>query len=822
MKSTFCILIFCLALSLTADAQIIIFSDNFESGTFGASWTATPGTPNGVVSINASIGNPSRGVRMGKSSAGGFVTNTLDLTLNLSAYSNSDIAMTFDIKDLGDDTQIEDGLYFSDDGGLTFEKVFDFNPSLWCDDNYGSFPPFDIDSLAAINGLNLTSNFVIRFQQYGDNTFSNNSGFYLDNVSIFTQTITYVNIFPFTDGFEASNTLQNMWTNSFPWQTNTLSTDPNRPNNAVEIGSNIGFGGGRAVRMGKNCADGFSTNALDLHLNLSGGSDYALTFDIEDQGDDTQVDDGLYFSDNGGVTFKKVFDFNPSLWCDNNYGSFPPFDIDSLAALQGLNLTDKFVIRFQQHGDNTFSNNNGFYIDNVSVFVPTLVYQGQFPFTDNFETGTLGPQWKRSFPWQTSTLVTDPNRPNSIVDITNGAGAGGGRGIRMGKDCSDGFSTNALDLHLNLSGGSDYALTFDIEDQGDDTQVDDGLYFSDNGGVTFKKVFDFNPSLWCDNNYGSFPPFDIDSLAALQGLNLTDKFVIRFQQHGDNTFSNNNGFYIDNVSVFVPTLVYQGQFPFTDNFETGTLGPQWKRSFPWQTSTLVTDPNRPNSIVDIANFTGISNSRAVRMGKDCADGFSTNALDLHLNLSGLGQVILNCKIRDLGDETDFDDGVYLSNNGGETFKKVFDFDFGNVPDSYTDYSFDLGALATSNGLSFSSRFIVRFQQHGDNTFSNNNGIYIDNVNITGVVGANEINLFDGFSIYPNPAREHLTLDISDFFSKGDLYFEIKNLIGIPITGRKILNSKEIIDIKTIPDGLYIVEIISSNGRASKKVLKLGE
>jgi len=1008
MKSTFCILIFCLAVSLIANSQTIIFSDDFSSGSFGLKWIATPGTPNGVVSINASIGSSGNGVRMGKSIAGGgLATNTLDLVLDLSPYNNLDVAMTFDIQDRADESDQEEGIYFSDNGGASFTKVFSFNPSVWCDYDYGSFPPFDIDSLAAVNGLSLTSNFVIRFQQQCENKLPDNDGLYLDNVSVFVEAITYFNSFPFEDNFNGSFTLGNMWTKSFPWQTNILVPDPNRPNNVIEIGGTIGVGGSRAIRMGKNCADGystnaldlhldlsgnsdyaltfdinsrgddtdandglyfsnnggesfekvfdfnpsvwcdydygsfppfdidslagtkslsltnrfvirfqqhgnnvlpdndgfyidnvsvfiptisyvnmfpftddfnnpnntfgnmwtksfpwqttapgtdpnrpnnvidivngvgtggsrgvimgkdcddgdFSTNALDLHLDLSGGSDYALTFDINNRGDDTEPEDGLYFSNNGGESFEKVFDFNPSVWCDDNYGSFPPFDIDSLAAGKGLSLTNRFVIRFQQHGENILPINDGFYIDNVSVIIPTITYVNQFPFTDDFNNpnDTFGNMWTKSFPWQTTALGTDPNRPNNVIDIVNGVGTGGSRGVSMGKDCDDGdFSTNALDLHLDLSGGSNYALTFDINNRGDDTEPEDGLYFSNNGGESFEKVFDFNPSVWCDDNYGSFPPFDIDSLAAGKGLSLTNRFVIRFQQHGENVLPINDGFYIDNVSVFVPTLVYYNQFPFTENFEDATLGNMWKRSFPYKTSTLVTDPNRPNNIIELRDFIGINLSRAVRIGKECADGYSTNALDLHLNLSGLGEATLNCKIRDRGDDTDLDDGVFFSDNGGDSFEKVFDFDFSNVPNDYTDYVFDLDSLATSKGLSFTSHFIVRFQQHGNNVLPDNDGFYIDNVNISGVVSTVEANSLGNFIIYPNPTREFLILDISDFFYQDGFNYTIRNSTGITQLSGRIISPKDKIDINFITDGLYIIEILGSNGRASRKFLK---
>jgi hypothetical protein len=600
---------------------------------------------------------------------------------------------------------------------------------------------------------------------------------------------------------------------------------PGTPNGVVSINTGIGVGATRGVRMGKtSTAGGFVTNRLDLRLDLGDlgpNPNIAMTFDIQDRSDETHDEDCIYFSDNAGGDFVKVFSFNPSLWCDDNYGTFPPFDIDALAEANGLVLNNDFVIRFQQFGENTLPGNDGFYLDNVSIFRQTIDYVDQFPFLDDFDvSATLSNAWTRSFPGPTNTLLADPNRPNNIINIGNAIGTGGSQGVRMGKDCSDGFSTNALDLHLDLSGNSDYALTFDIQDRSDETSNDDGLYFSNDGGTSFVKVFGFNPSLWCDDNYGTFPPLDIDELAAANGLSLSPRFVIRFQQHGSNTLPGNDGFYLDNVSVFVPTITYVAQYPFTDNFETGALGSHWRRSFPGETNSLVADPDRPNNLIEVLNGIGTNSGRAVRMGKDCTDGFSTNALDLHLNLTGLAQATLNFKLQDRNDETDIDDAVFFSNDGGLSFVKIYEFDFSNTPNAYTDYSLDLIALAAANSLSLTDQCIVRFQQHGDNTLPNNDGIYLDDVNISAVVSTEDKPSLQSWEIYPNPAQNLLYLDIRNSAAFGDYSYEIRNLLGQRALFGASISGKETIDVSSLAKGVYVIEIKGKGASVYRQFVKL--
>jgi Secretion system C-terminal sorting domain len=799
-KSTLFIVLFLMA-SIICFSQQVIFSDDFESATLRSNWAITAGIPNGVIDITNAIGNAgTRGVRLGKtSSAGGFVSNALDLKLNLSGQTQ--VEMTFKIQDRDDETQAQDGLYFSDNGGANFKKVFSFQPTDWCN-SYGEFPPFDVDSLAKTNGLSLTNQFIIRFQQYGDNTLPSNDGFYLDDVKVYVPVLTYASLL-FSDDFEVA-TLGSAWTFSFSNQTNTLAAIPNRPSNIVNIASGIGINSSRAVQMGKDCNDGFATNALDLHLNLSRRTQVAMTFKIQDRNDQTQADDGLYFSDNGGATFKKVFSFQPTDWC-NSYGEFPPFDIDSLAKTNGLSLTSQFIIRFQQHGDNTLPSNDGFYLDDVKVYVPVLTY-ASLPFNDDFEVATLGSSWTVSFSNKTNTLAAIPNRPSNIVNIASGIGINSSRAVQMGKDCNDGFATNALDLHLNLSGKTQVAMTFKIQDRNDQTQADDGLYFSDNGGGTFKKVFSFQPTDWC-NSYGEFPPFDIDSLAKTNGLSLTSQFVIRFQQHGDNTLPSNDGFYLDDVNVYVPVLTY-ASLPFSDDFEVATLGSAWTVSFSNQTNTLAAIPNRPSNIVNITNGIGINSSRAVQMGKDCSDGFATNALDLHLNLSGKTQQTLTFKIQDRNDQTQADDALFFSDNGGTTFKKVFSFDFSNTANVFTNYNINIDNLAAANNLKLTSLFVIRFQQHGESTLPSNDGFYLDDVNISGTVSTKDNQLAGGLRLQPNPTTAHLTINTEESIQTA----AITNLIG-QIILKKTINDKQYdIDVSSLSKGLYLLSIETTDGR----------
>lgn len=515
----------------------------------------------------------------------------------------------------------------------------------------------------------------------------------------------------------------------------------------IDIADDAGTNVSRGVRMGKwSDAGGFTTNALDLHLDLSGYDRVEMVFCIADINDETQDEDGLFFSANGGPPFKKVLDFKPGEWCDQ-YGQFPPIDVAQLARDNELSLTSQFVIRFQQHDDGDFGWGNilpdGFYLDDVKVYVPGLAYHRvaqDGPFCDDFEAGRLKDAWAWRFADATSVLADLPTRPSGLAGVAYGAGFYSEYGVMMGKACDDGFATTALDLHLDLSAYDFYELTFMIQDIQDESQFDDAIFFSNDGGEHFKPVFQLNPGSWCDQ-YGQFPPLQIHKLAAAAELELTDQFVIRFQQHDDGDFGWGNiapdGFYLDNVCVYVPDLEYypvRENTPFFDGFSTGSLGSAWAWRFADNTNTLAAVPTRPSNLAGA--FTGIGNGDeyAVAIGKACDDGFATNALDLHLNFQGLTEVEMAFQIFDNADETHVDDVILFSNDGGEHFEPVFQLDPGTWCDQYGQFPpLQIHKLAAAAGLDLTDRFVIRFQQHDDGDFgwgsAAPDGFYLDNVHI---------------------------------------------------------------------------------------------
>lgn len=817
------------------------FSDNFEEGALNArAWSARPNLSgiDGLIEVSDGYGEDrTKGVYIGKSSdLGGFTVNALDLRLDLSG--RTDVMLDFDISDNFDETHSEDGLFFSDNGGAVFVKVQDFRPEDWCDQVYGRFPSIDIDRLATKLGLRLTANFIVRFQQRGEKDQSGNSstsldGFYMDNVSVYDPGTVFAKL-PFSDDFELAK-FGSSWLTPVATATasvgelNTVAS----PMSLVTIADGGGREGSYGVAIGKRCDGPFSTNALDLHLNLEGQSNVDLKFEISSNAQQTSADDGLYFSDDGGTTFKKALGFFAEEWCNYTFGRHPPVDVDLIAHQLGMRLSSTFVIRFQQRGSRDFSGNStlsidGYFIDNLSVYNPGIAY-AKVPFEDAFETGIFGDSWRIGDPAASSSIKV-PNAqisPMNILAVGPDRGLDQSFGVALGRICDGPLTTNALNLHLDLENEIDVDFSFWIYSNADKSNEDDGIYFSDNGGTTFVKAMPLYPGEWCPYVWGAHPPIDVDGLSAKLGLALTSTFVIRIQQVGRNDFSGNSvnsldGLILDEVKVYDPKSRF-AQVPFVDNFETGRFSGAWAWRGAENTATISTDNaiTTPMALLDVVADQGIDRSFAAVLGRRCDGPFSTNALDLQLDLNQGENIKLSFELSDNSDNTDADDGIYLSVDAGSTFAKIMSFDLDAQTDNtYVTYDADISTLAAQQSLRLSGKSIIRFQQRGNSDFGGNSGnsldgYFLDNIRVTGktVSGISQSIGTKAINVFPNPTSDRVQLDALNLPSESIVgsQMTIIDATGRIIRQIELTSLTQFIDVSVLSKGAYLLQIVNRVG-----------
>ncbi len=651
----------------------------------------------------------------------------------------------------------------------------------------------------------------------------------------------------FQDGFEGGQFDPNFWT--------ARPSIGGAAGGRVEVVNSIANArtGSFSVFIGRTTDGQSTTNALDLRLNLAGRTQVELRFWLRDFFDETDQEEGLYFSADGGQNFFQVATFGIDNETENVYLDPPPIDVDALAAAKGLSLTSTFVIRFQQIGTGDFNGSggvDGLIIDDVSVTVPQVEY-ASLPFTDGFEDGVFGPMWHEGNPsepavGEVTAPVFAPSRRGGRVEVINSnANARTGTfSAFIGRSTDGQLTTNALDLRLNLSGHIEVELRYWLRDFFDEIQQGEGLYFSDDGGRSFVQVAPFDIENETENVYLDPPPIDVDALAKTNGLSLTSTFVIRFQQIGSGDFNGSgdvDGFILDDVSVIVPQIEY-ALLPFVDGFENGVFGPMWHERNPsepaeGEVTAPAFAPSRRGGRVDVVNSSvnARTGTHSVFMGRSFDGQFTTNALDLRLNLARQTQVELRFWLKDWFDETQQQEGLYFSDDAGKNFVQALMLDPSSRPDNqYTQQTVDVDALAAANGLTLTSTFVIRFQQIGSGNFDTSgdaDGFILDDVSVIGdvttTVEENDV-APEALTVYQNhpnpfnpstqitfalPSAQKVTLKVFDLNGK-----EVATLLH---NEQKVAGVHEVIfDAKHLPSGVYLYKFQAGQYAETKKMILL--
>jgi hypothetical protein len=296
-------------------------------------------------------------------------------------------------------------------------------------------------------------------------------------------------------------------------------------------------------------------------------------------------------------------------------------------------------------------------------------------------------------------------------------------------------------------------------------------------------------------------------------------------------------FNIDYMSVYAARCHQSGyaKLPYFTNFNSGVLDDYW-----------LTQSDNEFGRARLTNLNGpYSGAYHLVMDSKQNGQYATNQADLRVDLSTCSNVTLYFRWKEFNDETHTTDGVYLSDDGGENFVKVYDLT-STSNNVWNAVSLDIDNLASLNGLSLSEEFIVRFQQY-DNYAATTDGIAIDYVNMYGcsntpapmlamidedrvkgqvrsVYRGSEnskndpaLNTFSSIdngvevNIFPNPAKDVLNLQLNAFETNEEINIKVINMLGqVQYASNHTItnNAQENIQLQVqqLPAGIYTVVI----------------
>ncbi len=402
-------------------------------------------------------------------------------------------------------------------------------------------------------------------------------------------------------------------------------------------------------------------------------------------------------------------------WADNSEPDLSGYKVYRGLAPGGPYTTIANVIQ-STHTDNGLNNDTSYYYyvtalnssqeeSKASPTVHAVPYNpyAKIPYSTGFESGTLDKHWKTHSDTQFGrVLLTTNHGPKS-----------GAYHLTMDDGSKGTYSINQARLYLDLSNQAQVDLTFWWKEFNDESHAEDGVFISDNGGNTFTKVY----SLTAGNSSWKEIALDLDQLAHENGLKLNATFVVQFQQT-DNYGINTDGMAFDDLSVTVPQPApeHYAKLPYSTGFESGSLDSYWSTKSSTAFGRIQVTPS----------FTPKSGTYHLTMDDGSKGTYSINEAWLRLDLSDHTQAQLKFWWKEFNDENHAEDGVFISNNGGATFFKVYNLV--GAGSTWTEISLDLQQLASQFDLEFTHTFVVKFQQT-DNYGINTDGMAFDDITV---------------------------------------------------------------------------------------------
>ncbi|HIE37537.1 MAG TPA: hypothetical protein EYP77_00410, partial [Anaerolineae bacterium] len=285
------------------------YTTGFESGSLDAFWSTASSTE-GRITITTANG-PSAGsfhmIMDDRVNGGAYGQNEALLHLNLAGETQ--VTLSFQWKEFGDETHPQDGVYFSSNGGASFTKVHDLNGQSFTNNTWQAVD-LDLDALSSDAGLALTGSFVVKFQQF-DNYGATTDGFAFDEISVTsgggTGNTDYASL-PYSTGFE-TGTVDQYWELIEGVEGRIQVTTANAPSSGLfHLTMDDAVNGGS-----------FSQNEARLKLDLGSVSQATLSFRWKHINDETHPQDGVFISSNGGTTFTKIRDLNGGSTVPNSW-----------------------------------------------------------------------------------------------------------------------------------------------------------------------------------------------------------------------------------------------------------------------------------------------------------------------------------------------------------------------------------------------------------------------------------------------------------------------------------------------------------------------
>jgi hypothetical protein len=667
----------------------IPYTTGFETGAREPSWRLETSNANNVTVI-IETSNPHTGtydLRSRKRDNNDWYNGDSYAQLYINAANADNVVLSFWFKAVNETLEANDGVSISVDGGTTWTGIYYYSRDLSPTNDTWYFQKVNLSAAASLAGLTLSAKTIIRFQHRINTSWTRRAAIYLDDIAVGESAYAAL---PLTTGFEESTNTPPAW----------LSAGGNLQGRARMAGTYVRTG---TQSLQLDSANNSDTRAeMRLSVDLSTEKDALLSFWWADFGDQDDFDDGVFLSVDGGRTQTRIYQFLPASYSNSTWK--PVYlSVNSLATTAGLTLSKRTVLSLRVRARNAI-NNSGMAIDDLKLRKGPLYTT--IPYTTGFETGSFDEYWLLAAQPLGRIQISGSNSPKE-----------GSYHLVMDRDSGAGTGTTAINearLHLNLTGKEFVFLEFWWKEFNDDTDEEDGVFLSVDGGTTFVRLVQLKNGVQDAWNRSQI---DLVRAATAAGLELGATCVVKFQNKA-NAQLTNDGLAFDAISVKDQDPVTYVQLPVYQVFSSTAAPNGWAFYSSRNGRTRITSeqPNAHTNPYHVIMDSSVNN-------------WGDNQTNLHLNLTNTSRVLLRYWVKDFGETTNEWDGLWLSDNGGASFVKVQSPVYENLTNNvWYNQFFDLDRLAKDNGLTLTDRFIVSFRQ-SDNNVAPNRGVAIDDVRV---------------------------------------------------------------------------------------------
>ncbi|MFT4661893.1 MAG: hypothetical protein ACI8XB_002174 [Patiriisocius sp.] len=457
------------------------------------------------------------------------------------------------------------------------------------------------------------------------------------------------------------------------------------------------------------------------------------------------------------------------------------------------------------------------------------------PYSTGFETG-MDPSWTT-----TSSLTSGRIRPFLTGTLTwsmqTAYSHTGNYFLGMDDSVGGTYNLNEAKLHLDLSGTSNLRLGLWWAEWNDESEAQDGIYVSDDAGVSYVKVLDLPGTSYTDLTWTHFD-MSLDSINAVHGLSFTSTYIVKFQQYDNFYFAGgNDGFLFDDIDVYsacntsnsISTTVC-ASYTVPSGNATYTMSGMY--------SDTIMNAAGCDSIITI-DLTVLTSSSSII--ETVCESYTVPSGSATYTISGIySDTVPNAAGCDSIISIDL-----TVNQSSSTSMTVVACDSYTAPDSsvYSTSGIYASVFTGANGCDSTILVDLTINVSTSSTITESaidtytapsgavyttSGVYTDVIpNAAGCDSAITINLTVGYTgtieldksiilVYPNPIVDVVTFEGLELLNEVNALFILDNLGAIVM---RLGNKSQSVDLSVLSAGVYFLEIHHSTGRERIKLLK---